>query len=44
MPRKQYKPEEIVAKLRFDVPVSQGASMADAILSGISTCETDLTA
>jgi putative transposase len=32
MPRKSYKPEEIVAKLRqVDVLVSQGASMADAI-------------
>jgi len=32
MPRKRYKPEEIVAKLReVDVQVSQGASMADAI-------------
>ena len=32
MPRKRYKPEEIVAKLRqFDVMVSRGASMADAI-------------
>jgi putative transposase len=32
MPRKRYKPEEIVAKLRqVDVLVSQGASMADAI-------------
>ncbi len=32
MPRKKYKPEEIVAKLRqVDVLVSQGASMADAI-------------
>jgi transposase-like protein len=31
MPRKRYKPEEIVAKLRqVDVQVSQGASMADA--------------
>ena len=31
MPRKRYKPEEIVAKLRqVDVPVSQGQSMADA--------------
>jgi putative transposase len=32
MPRKRYKPEDIVAKLRqVDVLVSQGASMADAI-------------
>ncbi len=32
MPRKRYKPEEIVANLRqVDVLVSQGASMADAI-------------
>ena len=32
MPRKRYKPEEIVAKLRqVDVLVSQGQSMADAI-------------
>lgn len=32
MPRKRYKPEEIVAKLRqLDVLVSQGTSMADAI-------------
>jgi transposase-like protein len=32
MPRKRYKAEEIVAKLRqVDVLVSQGASMADAI-------------
>jgi len=32
MPRKRYKPEEIVAKLRqVDVLASQGASMADAI-------------
>jgi len=32
MPRKRYKPEEIIAKLRqVDVLVSQGASMADAI-------------
>ena len=32
MPRKRYKPEEIVAKLRqVDVLVSQGTSMADAI-------------
>ena len=32
MPRKRYKPEEIVAKLRqVDVLVSQGASMADAV-------------
>ena len=32
MPRKRYKPEEIVAKLRqVDVLVSQGSSMADAI-------------
>ena len=34
MPRKRYKPEEIVAKLRqVDVLVSQGQVMADAILS-----------
>jgi putative transposase len=32
MPRRLYKPEEIVAKLRqVDVLVSQGQSMADAI-------------
>jgi hypothetical protein len=32
MPRKMYKPEEIVAKLQqVDTLVSQGASMADAI-------------
>ncbi len=32
MPRKRYKPEEIVAKLRqVDVVVSQGTSMAEAI-------------
>ena len=32
MPRKRYKPEEIVAKLRrVDVLAPQGASMADAI-------------
>jgi putative transposase len=32
MPRKRYKPEEIVAKLRqVDVLVSQGQSMAEAI-------------
>ena len=32
MPRKKYKPEEVVAKLRqVDVLVSQGVSMADAI-------------
>jgi transposase len=32
MPRKRYKPEEIVAKLRqVDVLVSQGQSLADAI-------------
>jgi putative transposase len=32
MPRKRYKPEEIVAKLRqVDVLASQGQSMADAI-------------
>ena len=32
MPRKRYKPEEIVAKLRqVDVLVAQGQSMADAI-------------
>lgn len=32
MPRKRYKPEEIVVKLRqVDVLVSQGTSMADAI-------------
>ena len=31
-PRKRYKPEEIVAKLRqVDVLVSQGQSMADSI-------------
>jgi hypothetical protein len=32
MPRKRYKPEEIVAKLRqLDVLVSQGVSIPDAI-------------
>jgi putative transposase len=32
MPRKRYKPEEIVGKLQqVDVLVSQGTSMADAI-------------
>jgi putative transposase len=32
MPRKRYKPEEIVAKLRqVDVLVSQGQSMGEAI-------------
>ena len=32
MPKKQYKPEEIVAKLRqVDVHLSQGNSVADAI-------------
>ena len=32
MPRKRYKPEEIVAKLRqVDVLTAQGQSMADAI-------------
>ena len=32
MPRKRYKPEEIVAKLRqVDVLVSQGQSMMEAI-------------
>ena len=31
MPRKRYKPEEIVAKLRQVVLVSQGQVMADAI-------------
>jgi putative transposase len=32
MPRKKYKPEDVVAKLRqVDVLVSQGVSMADAI-------------
>ena len=34
MPRKSYKPEEIVAKLRqVDVLVSQGQSLADAVRS-----------
>jgi putative transposase len=38
MPRKRYKPEEIVAKLRqVDVLVSQGIGVADAILQiGVS--------
>jgi len=38
MPRKQYKPEEIVAKLRqVDVLSSQGQSVAEAIRSiGVS--------
>ena len=32
MPRKRYKPEEVLAKLRqVDVLVSQGQVMADAI-------------
>jgi putative transposase len=32
MPKKRYKPEEIVAKLRqVDVLVSQGQNVADAI-------------
>jgi len=32
MPRKHYKPEEVVAKLRqVDVLVSQGRSVADAV-------------
>jgi putative transposase len=32
MPRRRYKPEEIVAKLRqVDILVSQGQNMADAI-------------
>src|SRR5262249_36723333 len=31
MARKRYKPEEIVAKLRQDVLVSQGHNMVDAI-------------
>ena len=32
MPRKHYKPEEIVAKLRqVDVLVSQGQNIADAV-------------
>ena len=32
MPRKRYKPEEIVAQLRqVDVLVSQGPNMADSI-------------
>ncbi len=32
MPRKRYKPEEIVAKLRqVDLLASQGTSMADAV-------------
>lgn len=34
MPRKRYKPEEIVAKLRqVDVLVSQGQSVVDAVRS-----------
>ena len=38
MPKKRYKPEEIVAKLRqVDVHLSQGSSVADAIRqSGVS--------
>ena len=38
MPRKSYKPEEIVAKLRqVDVLISQGQSVAEAIRSiGVS--------
>ena len=32
MPKKRYKPEEVVTKLRqVDVLVSQGSSVADAI-------------
>jgi putative transposase len=32
MPRKRYKPQEIVGKLKqVDAPVSQGQGMADAI-------------
>jgi hypothetical protein len=35
MPRKRYKPEEIVAKLRqVDVPVSQGQSTSDSPICG----------
>ena len=46
MPRKRYKPEEIVAKLRqVDVLVSQGQSMADAIRQiGVSEVPTGRTA
>jgi len=37
MPRKSYKPEEIVAKLRqVDVLTSQGQSVAEAIRSIVS--------
>ena len=38
MPRKKYKPEEIVAKLRqVDVLISQGQNIADAVRSiGVS--------
>jgi predicted metal-binding protein len=40
MPRKRYKPEEIVAKLRqVDVLVSQGRSMADAIQASTTRWE-----
>ena len=42
MPRKRYKPEEIVAKLRqVDVLVSQGQVMADVIRQ-IGVSEGDL--
>jgi putative transposase len=43
MPRKRYRPEEIVAKLRrVDVLVSQGQVMADAIRQiGVSEVSMD---
>jgi len=44
MPRKSYKPEEIVAKLRqVDVLTSQGLSVAEAIRS-IGVSEVTITA
>jgi len=43
MPRKSYKPEEIVAKLRqVDVLASQGQSIAEAIRSLLIFAGTDL--
>jgi hypothetical protein len=47
MPRKRYKPEEIVAKLRqVDVLVSQGQTLSDACQSAlerdpVSACKRD---
>jgi putative transposase len=38
MPRKRHKPEEIVAKFRqFDVLISQGHSVADAVRAIVAT-------